>query len=90
MSLFNNVNTLRGALAAWRQVHVRERLPWPLQSDPFAVMLRRATTNLMAERSPRHALRQDRAVAVIMRAHEKGSEKWLQVAAVVGCPGLRA
>ena len=82
IGLFNNASTLGGALAAWRQVHVREHEAWPLEGDPFAAVLQKSTKHLMAERPKRHALRRVLALKLILSAHAKGGV-WLEVAAVI-------
>ena len=82
IGLFNNSRTLRGALAAWRQIHIRSHTPWVMEGDVFCGMLQRAVRRSMAPRAPRHALRKPLAVRLVLRAVEKGG-RWLEVAAIV-------
>jgi hypothetical protein len=82
IGLFNNASTLRGALAAWRQIHIREHEAWPLEDDPLVRFLQTATKNLMAALPTRYALRRPLALEMIMLAHSKGGE-WLQIGAII-------
>ena len=82
ISMFNNVRTLRGALAAWRQIHIRQHQPWALEGDPFYGLLHKAIGRLMAARQPRRALRKSGAIKIVRKAVDKGGV-WLQVGCVV-------
>ena len=81
IGLFNNAKTLRGALAAWRQVHIRCHCPWPLEGDVFASMLQRAVRRSMASRPPRGALRKPQVIQLVLHAVDKGG-RWLDIAAI--------
>lgn len=82
IGLFNNARTLRGALAAWRQLHIRSHVLWVLEGDVYCSMLQRAVRRSMAPRAPRHALRKPLAVRLVLMAVDKGGQ-WLEVAAIV-------
>ena len=83
IGLFNNARTLRGAQAAWRQIHVRCNEVWPLEGDPFYAMLHRAVCRSMACRPPKRALRMPQALKLILHACDKDGAQWLEVAAVI-------
>ena len=82
IALFDNVSTLRGALAAWRHLHTRCHEAWPLEGDPFYSMLHKATKRLMVSRPQRHALRRPQAISLIMFAFAKGVA-WIPFCAIV-------
>ena len=82
VALFNNASTLRGALAAWRQLHIRDHQVWPLEGDPFFSMLHRATKNLMAPKVPRHAMRRALVLKCVALGHQKGGN-WRDISAAI-------
>ena len=55
-ALINNPNTQRGWLAAWRDWHVRERVPWAGDADLFLKKLRKGTVRLAPEAPPKPRL----------------------------------
>ncbi|OLP92635.1 hypothetical protein AK812_SmicGene25512, partial [Symbiodinium microadriaticum] len=55
-ALINNPNTQEGWLAAWRDWHVRERVPWAGDADLFLRKLRRGTARLAPETPPKPRL----------------------------------
>ena len=79
IGLFNNAKTLRGALAAWRQVHIRCHVHWVLEGDVFCSMLQRAVRRSMAAR---FSLRKPEAIRLVLHAVEKGGQ-WLGIAAII-------
>ena len=81
IGLFNNSRTLRGALAAGRQLRIRSHTPWVLEGDVFCGMLQRAVRQSMAPRAPLQALREPLAARLVFKAVEKGC-RWLEVAAI--------
>jgi hypothetical protein len=56
-TLVNNPSTQRGWLAAWRDLHVRERIPWVGDQDLYLRKIRKGTSRLAPEPPPRSRLR---------------------------------
>ena len=56
-AVVNNHNTLRAWLAAWRDWHIRARLPWAGDGDPYLRMIRRGTERLAPPEVPKGRVR---------------------------------
>ena len=66
-AVVNNASTLRGWLAAWRQLHIMARCRWPGDSDPHLLAARAGLSRYRGPAPPRKRMRRHRLLFVVKR-----------------------